>query len=124
MDIIISNCVVNLVPEKSAAFAEMMRVLKPGGRISVSDVVLKAEAPEVLRRDVELYAGCVSGAIPKADYLDMLRTTGFATVAVDRERAIALPEEILERHLSKGQAEAFKTGNGALSITVTAVKPW
>lgn len=123
VDVILSNCVLNLVPDKPAAFAEMKRVLRPGGRFSVSDVVLAAELPEALRKDAELYAGCVSGAIPLEAYLSGLRDAGFTGVTVTRSRPISLPLEVIERHIGPEKARQLALGEIVLSITVSGVKP-
>ena len=84
-DVVISNCVLNLVPSKDAAFSEMFRILKPGGHFSVSDVVLRGELPDALRNDAEMYAGCVSGAIQYSDYLSKLSQAGFTNIEVQSE---------------------------------------
>jgi SAM-dependent methyltransferase len=123
VDVIISNCVLNLAPEKAAVFAEMRRVLKPGGRFSVSDVVLAGELPDPLRLDAELYAGCVSGAVTLDAYLEGLRSAGFEDVTVTRKRPITLPREVLDRHLAPEQAEAFASGGAVLSVTVSGRRP-
>lgn len=122
VDAVISNCVLNLVPDKGAAFAEMHRVMKPGGRFSVSDVVLEGELPEPLRKDAELYAGCVSGAMPLDAYLGSLRMAGFTEVAVTRRRPIEIPREVLEKHLAPDQAAAFSAGGAVASVTVSGLK--
>jgi len=75
-DVVVSNCVLNLVPNKNKAFAEIMRVLKPGGHFCVSDVVIKGELPDSLRKDAEMYVGCVSGAIKIEDYLNIISAQG------------------------------------------------
>lgn len=95
VDVVISNCVLNLVPDKARAFAEMARVLSPGGHFCVSDVVSRGELPEAVRASAELYAGCVAGAIDQADYLRLLTEAGFENVEVVVERPIALPEGML-----------------------------
>jgi arsenite methyltransferase len=82
VDCLISNCVINLAPDKSAVFREMFRVLKPGGRVAVSDIALKKELPPELARDVEAYVGCIAGALPIADYERLLRDAGFEAVQV------------------------------------------
>lgn len=93
-DVVISNCVLNLVPDKRKAFAEIHRILKPGGRFTVSDIVLDSEIPEALRRSAQLWAGCVSGAIRKDEYLSIARETGF-DLTVDKERAIEVPADVI-----------------------------
>lgn len=124
VDRILSNCVLNLVPDKRRAFAEMYRVLKPGGGFGVSDVVVEGEFPEELRKAAELYVGCVSGAMEKGAYLQALREAGFRDVEVVRERAIELPEDLLAAYLSEGQRESLRaSGVRILSVTVRGAKP-
>lgn len=123
-DVVVSNCVFNLVPNKQKAFLETYRILKPGGHFSISDVVVKGEIPEKLREDAEMYAGCVSGAIAKDDYLWKIRNAGFTDIAVQKERAIELPEEILDRYLNAEEKGKFQDGTiGLFSVTVFAIKP-
>ena len=94
IDVVISNCVLNLVPNKRKAFAEIHRILKPSGRFSVSDVVLDGELPESVRRSAELWAGCVAGALPKSEYLAIAREAGFDLV-VEKERPIDVPSDVV-----------------------------
>lgn len=123
-DVIISNCVLNLVPDKVKAFSEIHRVLKTGGHLSVSDVVLKGNLPEKLKEAGEMYAGCVSGAIQKEDYLNIIADKGFKNTKVQKEKAITVPDEILLNYLNKQELADFKeTGAGIFSITVFAEKP-
>jgi len=123
-DVIVSNCVLNLVPDKQQAFTETFRVLKKGGHFSVSDIVLVGELPGGLKQSAEMYAGCVSGAIQKDEYLSIIQKTGFTNVAVQKEKRIILPDEILKDYLSADQMEDFKKGKtGIFSITVYAEKP-
>lgn len=82
VDCIVSNCVVNLAPDKVAVFREMYRVLKPGGRVAVSDIALKQQLPPDVARDVSAYVGCIAGAIPMAEYLAGLQAAGFDAVQV------------------------------------------
>ena len=122
-DVVISNCVLNLVPDKEIAFREIHRVLKPGGHFCISDVVLNAELPEELKRDAELYAGCISGAIIKSDYLNIINAQGFNSVKVQKEKEIIIPDSILIKYLNITELKKFKeSGDGVLSITVTAKK--
>ena len=124
IDVVISNCVLNLVPDKEKAFAETYRVLKSGGSFSVSDVVLKGELPENLKNDAEMYAGCVSGAIQMVDYLNIIHNTGFSDIEVQKEAVVDLPDAILLKYVSEIEMEDFKTGKvGIYSITVSATKP-
>ena len=123
-DVVVSNCVLNLVPDKKQAFKETFRILKAGGHFSVSDIVLVGELPEGLRKSAELYAGCVSGAIQKDDYLHIIEQTGFKNVQVQKEKQITLPDEILQEYLNASAIEEFKNGStGIFSITVYAEKP-
>jgi len=124
IDVVVSNCVLNLVPNKHRAFCETYRVLKPGGHFSVSDVVLQGELPEGLRNDAEMYAGCVSGAIQKEEYLNTILNTGFQELVIQKEKPIVLPQEILDKYLSKEETQSYESGAfGILSITVYAKKP-
>jgi arsenite methyltransferase len=123
-NIIVSNCVLNLVPNKSQVFKEMFRVLKPGGHFSISDIVLVGELPGSLRKDAEMYAGCVSGAIQKSEYLDLIRSTGFENVIIQKEKPINIPDDILKNYLEGDELDKFKSGNtGIFSITVYGEKP-
>jgi SAM-dependent methyltransferase len=123
-DVALSNCVLNLVPDKPAAFAEMYRVLRLGGRFVVSDIVVDGTLPDGLREDAALYVGCVAGAIDRTAYLDGLRAAGFDAVQVPTEKPIDLPDALLQKHLSAADAEEFRQRDGGLqSITVTGTKP-
>jgi SAM-dependent methyltransferase len=82
VDAIISNCVINLSPDKDAVFAEAYRVLRPGGRMNVSDIVLHGELPQVIRQRLDAWASCVAGALQESDYLDKIRAAGFEDVEV------------------------------------------
>lgn len=123
-DVIVSNCVLNLVPNKDGVFKEILRVLKPGGHFSISDVVLEGNLPDALRNAAEMYAGCVSGAIQKQVYLELIEANGFKNITVQKEKQIVLPEDILVNYLDAAQLEAYKnSGMGIYSITVYAEKP-
>lgn len=122
-DVVVSNCVLNLVPNKDNVFKEISRVLKAGGHFSISDVVLVGELPESLRKDAEMYAGCVSGAIQKDAYMELIRTNGFQNISIQKEKAIIIPDDILSRYLNADEINNFKTGEtGIFSITVYAEK--
>ena len=84
VDVVLSNCVINLAPDKRRVFAEMYRVLKPGGRFSISDIVTYGDVPESIRKDVELWAGCIAGALDRDVYLHIIREAGFENVKVDK----------------------------------------
>lgn len=123
-DVVVSNCVMNLVPDKKKAFDEVYRILKPKGHFSISDVVLKGDLPEAIKQQAEMYAGCVSGAIKKSDYLELLSDTGFVNITVQKEKQIVLPDEVLSAFLSAEQLKEFKEkGSGVYSITVYAERP-
>ena len=123
-DVIVSNCVLNLVPNKGAVIKEIYRVLKPGGHFSISDIVLAGDLPDALRRDAEMYAGCVSGAIQKETYLELIQQNGFKNITVQKEKAIVIPDDILKNYLDKSELAEFKAGNtGIFSVTVYAEKP-
>jgi len=123
-DVIVSNCVLNLVPNKDGVFKEVFRVLKPGGHFSISDVVVEGSLPEGLRKDAEMYAGCVSGAIQKEVYLELIHTNGFENISIQKEKAINIPEDILKNYLNEKEISSFKNGTaGIFSLTVFARKP-
>ncbi len=122
-DVIVSNCVLNLVPDKNKAFQEIHRVLKPGGHFSISDVVLVGELPERIMKTAEMYVGCISGAIQKDKYLDIIREAGFENITLQKEKAITVPDEILGNYLSSDEIKLYKeSGAGVFSITVYAEK--
>lgn len=119
VDVVISNCVLNLVPDKVRAFAEMHRVLRPGGRFSVSDIVLTGELPDELRSAAMMYVGCVAGALQEQEYLAAVAGAGFRDIAVSRRRRLELPDELLETAVSPAAARAFREGGaGIWSLTV------
>jgi SAM-dependent methyltransferase len=123
-DVVVSNCVLNLVPDKRKAFAETYRILKSGGHFSISDIVLQGELPDDLRNEAALYAGCISGAVQKEEYLSIIKEAGFIGIAVQKERRITIPNEILLQYLSLEQLREFKRNHiGIFSITVYAEKP-
>jgi len=123
-DVIVSNCVLNLVPDKPKVMAEIFRVLKPGGHFSISDIVLVGELPEALREDAEMYAGCVAGAIQKSAYLQGIVDAGFENLTLQKEKPITIPEDILSKYLSAEQIASFNAGGaGIFSITVYGEKP-
>lgn len=122
-DFVISNCVLNLVPNKTKAFGEIYRVLKSNGSFAISDVVLIGNLPEKLLNDATMYAGCVSGALEKSEYLQIVKDAGFKNIEVKKEKRISIPDEILNNYLSARELEPFKNGTkGIFSITVTAIK--
>ncbi|NOZ47355.1 MAG: arsenite methyltransferase [Chlorobi bacterium] len=123
-DVVVSNCVLNLVPDKVKAIKETYRILKPGGHFSISDVVLKRKLPEGLKKDAEMYAGCVAGAILQEEYLKIIEKAGFKNISVQKEKLVALPDDILKNYLSDAEMKDFKqNSSGIFSITVYAEKP-
>lgn len=124
VDVIVSNCVLNLVPDKTNAFKEMYRVMRSGGHFSVSDIVITGELPEGIQKAAEMYAGCVSGAIQKKDYLDIIEKTGFTKIELQKEKEISVPDEILLKYISTDELEKFRNSDSRIiSINVYAEKP-
>lgn len=123
-DVIVSNCVLNLVPNKHKVFSEVYRALKPNGHFSISDIVLKGELAPSWKQVAELYAGCVSGAIQQDDYMNIIKEAGFTDITIQKEKEIILPDEILKQYLTEEEIAAFKASeNKIVSITVFAKKP-
>lgn len=123
-DVVVSNCVMNLVPDKQKAFAETFRILKHSGHFSISDIVLKGELPDKVRNATSMYAGCVSGAQQIDDYIGTIKQAGFINVTIQQQRLTPIPDEILIEYLSFDELQAFKkSGTGIYSITVYADKP-
>lgn len=123
-DVVVSNCVLNLVPNKQRVFSEIFRVLKPGGHFSISDIVLVGALPPALREDAEMYAGCVAGAIQKHEYLKYIHDAGFQQVVIQKEKPIIIPDDILSKYLSKEEASRFNQQEaGIFSISVYGKKP-
>ena len=118
VDVVISNCVLNLVPNKRKAFSEIQRILKPGGRFTVSDIVVDSELPEAVRKSAEMWAGCVAGAIPKTEYVALAEKAGF-DVRIEKERVIEIPEEAIAAVL---EGASLPEPVRILSITVTGTK--
>lgn len=121
-DVVLSNCVLNLVPDKARAFAEIYRILRPSGHFCVSDIVAHGKLPDAIRRSAELYAGCVAGALEETDYLNRIDAAGFADVEVPTRRRIEIPADALPADLPASERAAFDDG-GLWSVTVRAVKP-
>jgi SAM-dependent methyltransferase len=122
-NVVISNCVLNLVPDKARAFSEIFRVLKPGAHFCISDVVITEELPVKLKEAAEMYAGCISGALQKEEYLDLIRKQGFNHLELKKEKEIVIPNSILLNHIPLEELRIFKKNRiGIYSITVKAVK--
>lgn len=123
-DVVVSNCVLNLVPDKRKAFQETFRILKPKGHFSISDVVLVGTLPESIMNASEMYVGCVSGALQKSEYMDIIKEVGFVNIKIQKEKVITLPDDILADYLTPQQIDEYKkSGVGIFSITVYAEKP-
>ena len=122
-DVVVSNCVLNLVPGKQKAFAEIYRILKTNGHFCVSDIVIKGELPEDLKNSAMMYAGCVAGAVQHDEYLKIIEETGFKNIEVKKTKTIDIPDEILRLYLSDGEIKRYRESRvGIFSITVTACK--
>lgn len=122
-DVVISNCVLNLVPNKDQVISEIYRVLKPDAHFSISDIVLIGTLPEKIKGAAEMYAGCVSGAIQKSEYLHLIEKTGFKNISIQKEKVITLPDDILSNYLSVEEIEEYNQSRvGIFSITVYAEK--
>lgn len=123
-NVVVSNCVLNLVPNKFNVLKDIFRVLKSGGHFSISDIVLEGELPAALRQAAEMYAGCVSGAIQKPVYLELIEATGFTNITVQKEKNIHVPDDILLNYISQEEIDTFRnSGIGIFSVTVYAEKP-
>lgn len=121
-DVVVSNCVMNLVPDKSRAFRQTWRILKPGGHFSISDIVYVGTMPGALREVADLYTGCVAGAVQRDTYLETIRQAGFVNISIPIEKTIQIPDEVLAKHLTPAQQTEF-AGFQVQSITVNATRP-
>ena len=122
-DVVLSNCVLNLVPDKRRAFREINRVLRPGGHFCISDIVTTGSLPENLQEAAEMYAGCVSGAIVKEYYIDIIVGIGFKDIEIHKEKEIEIPEDIILKYLNNDELKLYKdTGTSIVSITVSGRK--
>ena len=123
-DVVVSNCVMNLVPDKPKAFSEVFRILKPGGNFSISDIVIIGDLPKKIKSAAEMYAGCVASAIQKEDYLRIIHDAGFKNISLQKEKAIIVPDDILKNYLNEEEIKAYKNSDTRIfSITVYAEKP-
>lgn len=123
-DVVVSNCVLNLVPDKQKAFNEIYRVLKPGAHFCVSDIVIKGKLHPELKKSAEMYAGCVAGAVQQEEYLKIIKEAGFNNIEIKKTKTISLPDEILLQYLNQDQLQNYKTKEaGIFSITIVAEKP-
>lgn len=123
VDVVVSNCVLNLLPEKDKIFKEIYRVLKPGGHFCISDVVLNGVFPKEFTDNAAMYAGCIASAIQKEDYLAEISKAHFADIKIERTKTVLIPDDVLHEHLDEATIAKYKAGNvGIYSITVTGVK--
>lgn len=123
-DVVVSNCVMNLVPDKPKAFGEVFRILKSGGHFSISDIVLVGDLPEKIKSAAEMYAGCVASAIQKDDYLNIIKNAGFQNILLQKEKPIIVPDDILKNYLNDDEIAQYKNSTTRIySITVYAEKP-
>ncbi|MCC5928234.1 MAG: arsenite methyltransferase [Cyclobacteriaceae bacterium] len=123
-NVVVSNCVLNLIPDKPKVMKEIYRVLKPGGHFSISDIVMKGNLPAALKKDAEMYAGCIAGAIQREDYLQLIQDAGFVNISLQKEKTIEIPDDLLRKYLNEDEISAFKSGNtGIYSISVYGEKP-
>jgi SAM-dependent methyltransferase len=124
VDVAISNCVLNLVPDKAGAVAEIFRVLRPGAHFCISDIVANGPLPEAISAAAELYVGCVAGAMEQDEYLELIRATGFSGVGIVETKPIDLPDALLSQHLDQEELAAFRAGGTQLlSVTILGTKP-
>jgi arsenite methyltransferase len=122
-DVVVSNCVMNLVPNKPKAFAEVQRILKPTGHFSISDIVLVGELPEKIKNAAEMYAGCVASAIQMEDYLKIIENSGFKNITLQKKKPIIVPDDILKNYLNEEEIQQYKDSTTRIySITVYAEK--
>ena len=125
VDVVISNCVINLSSDKDRVLHEAFRVLKPGGRLAVSDVVTRGDIPGILRENLELWVGCLAGALDEADYLAKLAAAGFDLISIEPTRIYRI-EEAREFLAGKGidvDAVAAQVDGRFLSAFIRATKP-
>lgn len=123
-DVVVSNCVLNLLPKKNIIFKEIYRVLKPGGHFCISDVVLNGTFPKEFTDNAAMYAGCIASAIQRDDYLSEIEKVDFMNIRVVRTKPVVIPDEVLSEHLDESTIQKYKAGNvGIYSITVTGQKP-
>lgn len=122
-DVVVSNCVLNLVPDKNKAFAEIYRILKPGAHFCVSDIVIKGELNPELRKSAAMYAGCVAGALKQEEYLDIIKQSGFQNVEIKKTKRNDLPDDLLKNYLDEEGIKSYKEKvEGIFSITVVGYK--
>jgi len=119
VDVVVSNCVMNLVPDKSAAYREAFRVLKPGGHFSIADIVYDGVMPEEVKQIADLLTGCVAGALPREEYFQAIRGAGFENVEILVEKEIIFPQEAIDRFAKGVDLSSFSV----VSLTINGTKP-
>jgi SAM-dependent methyltransferase len=123
VDVVISNCVLNLVPDKQKAFQEIFRILKPGAHFCVSDIVLHGQLTDTLRKSAALYAGCISGGLQEDEYIQIIKDSGFINIDIKIRKNIILPDSLLEEYVTENDLNYLQNNNiGIFSITVVAFK--
>lgn len=122
-DVVVSNCVMNLVPNKLKAFQETFRILKSGGHFSISDIVLEGALPPKLAEAAAMYTGCVAGALARSEYLSIVKEAGFGQITIQKEREISLPDDLLLSYIGESGLKEYKESKiGIYSITLFAKK--
>jgi len=130
VDVIISNCVINLSPDKKQVFNEAFRVLKPGGRLVISDIVILKELPDYIQNSFEAYVGCISGALLKDKYLELIKEAGFKNITINDETLFPveliindpIAQEIIEKQ-GISSNEIHEIGKTIISIKLACTKP-
>ncbi|WP_299125339.1 arsenite methyltransferase [uncultured Tenacibaculum sp.] len=123
IDVAVSNCVLNLVPDKKKAYEEVYRVLKSGGHFSMSDIVLQGDLPRGIMNAAEMYAGCISGALQQEDYIQAIKDAGFKNIRITKEKVVEMPDDVLLNYVNSQELETFKASNNAvISLGVYAEK--
>ncbi|MEM6542749.1 MAG: arsenite methyltransferase [Bacteroidota bacterium] len=123
IDVAVSNCVLNLVPDKKKAYKEIYRVLNPGGHFSMSDIVIHGILPKGIMNAAEMYAGCISGALRQEDYIQAIKEAGFKNITITKERIIEMPDDVLLSYVNQQELEKFKESeNAVVSLGVYAEK--
>ena len=124
IDVTVSNCVLNLVPDKKKAYEEVYRVLKPGGHFSMSDIVLRGTLPKGIMEAAEMYAGCISGALQEEAYIEAIKDAGFKNITITKERVVEMPDDVLLEYVCcPEELEKFKAStNEVISLGVYAEK--
>ena len=123
VDVVVSNCVMNLVPDKPKAFSEVYRILKTNGHFSISDIVLTGDLPERIKNAAEMYAGCVASSIQKDAYLQIIKDAGFKNITIQKEKPIIIPNDILANYLDEEEIVIYNANKNIIfSITVYGEK--